>query len=331
MTAEDGAFHEIEARIRMSTTVIDDHFSANGFSPSLNGCIGETATIVDEDCGFQRVEFEDKVRGLGGVDNEVRVVHEEEALTDPVGAQTPRRGMNLGEFQDTAARIQGGIELGILLFQGHTASLQESREAFRIFHILDETLKGDNRVHHATLDGQFSQSSHDLAEAAVLKGGVVPTINAIDRVEPGGSFLLGIEETVGHDGGALCGVDGAALRRPMVLGSLVMVDTTDAVSASIQPLRASLRGNGNIQEQNVGARHGGGGGPGMRLRRADGMKAHVGTAIGLKVKRGDGRAAQAIDTVAVEEHMVITAFLVFKEGGAKGEGLRAAIHIRRHY
>ena len=57
--------------------------------------------------------------------------------------------------------------------------------------------------------------------------------------------------------------------------------------------------------------------PGVRLRRADGMKAHGRLAVSLEVERNHRRAAEAVDAVAVEENGVTIAARTVKQRRAK--------------
>ena len=293
MALEDGALRQIES-VRASG--IDDD---GLLRLHLAFCEEGLLAVVDEDFDA-RIVGKDHVRGLRGVKGDGRVVDDVAVQAEPGIRQLPLRNMVESESHKCALgkdlAQMSVLQIENRLSQQHHLLVSCGRTHGR------NPLSGllDDRLHVAfVLNGLVGDARQDLADAAILVGGAVPAIDAVNDVKPVGRLLLREEVAKGQHGRAALGVDGS--RGPVIAGGRVVIDAIHGESAD--PSRAHRGIKADIDQQDVGIHHLLEGGQ-ARARGRRGIHFDVGDTLAGQRKMSEVGGEPAVDAVAMEDDLV---------------------------
>jgi len=308
MALEDGALRQIES-VRASG--IDDD---GLLRLHLALCEEGLLAVVDEDFDA-RIVGKDHVRGLCGVKGDGRVVDDVAVEAEPGIRQLPLCNMVESKGQKGAL----GKDLAqVLVLQIENRLSQEhlllvscgrTHGGNPLSGLLDDGLHDggnplsgllDDGLHVAfVLNGFMRNARQDLADAAVLVGGTVPAIHAVDDVKPVGRLLLREEVAKGQHGCAALGMDGS--RGPVAAGGRVVIDAIHGESAD--PGGAHRLIKADVEQQDVGIHHLFEGGQ-ARTRGRRGIHFDVADTLASQRKMSEVGGEPAVGAVAVEDDLV---------------------------
>ena len=293
MTLEDGAFRQIES---VCTRGVDDD---GLLRLHLAFCEEGLLAVVDEDFDA-RIVGKDHVRGLRGVKGDGRVVDDVAVQAEPCIRQLPLRDMvesegHKGALGKDLAQVRV-LEIKNRLSQQHhlLVSCRCAHGGNPLVRLLDD------RLHVAfVLNGFVGDARQDLADAAILVGRAVPTIDAVNDVEPVGRLLLREEVAKGKHGRAALGVDGS--RGPVIAGGRVVIDAIHGESAD--PGRAHRGVKADVNQQDMGVHHLFEGGQARASRRRR-IHFDVGDTLASQREMSEVGGEPAVDAVAMEDDLV---------------------------
>ena len=130
---------------------------------------------------------------------------------------------------------------------------------------------------------------------------MIPTVHAINLVEPERHRKRGIEVRPRLHGRAGFHVNGAALG-PVLHGRRMVINALDGQRTVRHPMRAGRLRNGDVHHEHVGAFQNGRRRPGVGLTRRNGI--HGERPFGAKDAVGDVAGEPSVNAVAVEENGV---------------------------
>ena len=293
MALEDGALRQIES-VRASG--IDDD---GLLRLHLAFCEEGLLAVVDEDFDT-RIVGKDHVRGLRGVKGDGRVVDDVAVQAKPGIRQLPFRDMVESKGQKGALG-KDLAQVGVLQIENRLSQQHHLLVSYRCAHSRNP-LSGllDDGLHVAfVLNGLVGDARQDLTDAAVLVGGAVPAIDAVNDVKPVGRPLLREEVAKGQHGRTALGMDSS--RGPVIAGGRVVIDTVHGEGAD--PGRSHGGIKADVNQQNVSVHHLLQG----RQARASGRRRihfDVGDTLASQRKMSEVGGEPAVNAVAMEDDLV---------------------------
>ena len=232
MAAEDRALCQIESAAARGVGIcclFDSHVSA------LQECL---FAVVDKGCALWIVE-EDLMGGLRAIKDNIGVVNDEESCASPRFGQMPESLDIRSQLRDDALG-ENLVEFSIFLLKDFATLCDNGSRALCRSHRLNECLRLREGLGKLSLNGLVSDKIEDFANATVLFRRIVPTVHAVNVMQPRRNIELRIEAPPGLDGRAALGVDGAGTDRPMLLSGRVVVNAHDRQRAVRHPRVAHL-------------------------------------------------------------------------------------------
>lgn len=245
MSVEDGALGQIE---RLTASVVRNAVFLHG-----HGALGEIgfAAIVDEDIAAW-IGREDHMGRLRCVKYRFRVVNDVDICTEPIGGQLPLLHMFKGELDKDAA-LKNLVEFRIFGVQQSLALRQTGRLALGRGHLCNPLLRLLEDVGNGTLVQHrlVSQGIELFTDTAVVVGRLIPTVHAVNDLQPGRHGLLGKVVTEHLQGRTRLRMNRAALRRPVLHRTRVVVNALYRCRTRLHPGLTLCSREAHIHHVNV--------------------------------------------------------------------------------
>ena len=188
---------------------------------------------------------------LRAVKRLIGVVHEVDELSHPRLRQVPGQQFGLGD-NNSASCSQGLAQGRIFLLQKATTFLYDLRPSLLRGDLLQERLGHLNGLIEPLLNGLVSDLRENLADATVVLGGMIPTVHAVDLLEPERNRQCGIEVLPRLNGRTGLHVNRAALRPVLHRGRMV-IDAFDRERTMRHPMLTGCLGHRDVHHEHVGA------------------------------------------------------------------------------